>query len=243
MLRFLPALLRAAACAGALALTSIGPAQAALWSGAWDPRYGVPFDANFDSDVLGWRGTALFEVPDECVAPGVVSSASCAGMRLVTAQVTFYDFMTDAAVETFNYTSADLSGFSVTIDGGGNLGSLTSDFFAPRQPTSDFSIINLYAFSLQFVEEGVRMYHTKDYDVFGIDVGPFSPEKCDASWWLRITQPYACGYSGTYSDGSTAPAVTVAFTRVPEPSSIALLFAAGFAGLVAARRRPRMAPR
>lgn len=224
-------LARTALIAAGVSLAGVGAAQAALWTGAWDPRYGKPFDGNFDADILGWRGISVFEIPDECVVVGTVNSSSCAGMALVSAQVTFYDFQTDATVETFNYAPTDLSSFSATFGAGGVLTSLVSDFFAPRSPVSDFSVINLYTFSLQFVADGVRMYHTKDYDLWGYPVGPYSPEKCDKSFLLRISQPWVCGYSGTYSDGTSAPAIVVTYSKVPEPGSIALLFAAGLAGL------------
>ncbi len=234
-------LVRTALIAAGISLAGVGAAQAALWTGAWDPRYGTPFDGNFDADVLGWRGIATFDIPETCIDGFTADSSACAGMSLVSAQVTFYDFNTDTTVETFEYAPGDLSGFSATFSAGGQLTSLISDFFAPRSPTSNFSVINLYTFSLEFVENGVRMYHTKDYDLWGYPVGPYSPEKCDKSFLLRISQPWVCGYSGTYSDGSApAPAVLVSFSKVPEPGSIALLFAAGLAGLVVYRlgRRP-----
>ncbi len=225
-------LARTALIAAGVSLAGVGAAHAALWTGAWDPRYGQPFDGNFDADVLGWRGIATFDIPEFCIGTnGVADSSTCSAMSLVSAQVIFYDFQTDATVETFNYAPSDLSGFSATFGAGGVLTSLVSDFFAPRSPVSDFSIINLYTFSLQFVEDGVRMYHTKDYDLWGYPVGPYSPEQCQKYWLLRISQPWVCGYSGTYSDGTSAPAIVVTYSKVPEPGSIALLFAAGLAGL------------
>jgi hypothetical protein len=238
-------LARTALIAAGVSLAGVGAAQAALWTGAWDPRYGTPFDGNFDADVLGWRGIATFDIPETCIFDGAAVS-TCTGMSLVSAQVTFYDFNTNASVETFNYAPSDLSGFSATFGAGGVLTSLVSDFFTPRSPTSSFSVINLYTFSLQFVEDGVRMYHTKDYDLWGFPIGPYSPEKCDKNWLLRVSQPWACGYSGTYSDGSEpVPAVLVSFSKVPEPGSIALLFAAGLAGLGVyrfGRRAPALKP-
>ena len=226
-----------------LALLTLGTAQAAVWFGNWDPMYGAPFDAG--SEVLGWRGNATFEIPDECITSGTVESSGCDGMRLVNAQVEFFDFLNGPVIETFNYATADLSSFAATFDASGSLTSLTSAFFSPRQPVdTGFSIIDFYSFSLQFVEAGVRMYHTKDYEIFGIDVGPFSPAKCDSNRLLSATQPYACGYSGTYSDGSSAPAVVVSFSKVAEPGTLLLIGAALLAGamlgfkprLIASRR-------
>lgn len=243
-------LARTALIAAGVSLAGVGAAQAALWTGAWDPRYGAPFDGSVepfdpDPDVLGWRGIATFDIPEACISGGTAVS-TCPGMSLVSAQVTFYDFQTDATVETFNYAPNDLSGFTANFDAGGQLTSLDSKFFAPRSPTSSFSVINLYTFSLQFVEDGVRMYHTKDYELWGIPIGPYSPKECDKNWWLRVSQPWVCGYSGTYSDGTQAPpAVLVSFSKVPEPGSIALLFAAGLAGFGAyrfGRRAPALKP-
>lgn len=225
MNRRLSNLLRGAVVACALGLAGIGAAQAAVFVGSWDPVYGKPFDTG--PEVLGWRGTAEFEIPDVCIVSGTVDSDDCAGMQLLNAQVQFYDYINGPVVETFNYGTADLDSFSATFGAGGVLTSLTSSFFSSRQPDTNFSFIELYSFSLQFVEAGARMYHTKDFDIGWIDIGPFSPEFCK-SWHLPNL---ICGFSGSYSDGTSAPAVPVTFSKVPEPGSLALILLAGVVGL------------
>jgi hypothetical protein len=216
-----------------LGVFTIGTAHAGAWVGQWDPKYGKPFD--YGSEVLGWRGRAIFEIPDECVTTGTVRSADCAGMQLIGAEVTFFDYLNGPVIETFNYVTADLSAFAATFDASGALTSLTSAFFAPRQPVdTGFSIIDYYSFSLQFVDAGVRMYHTKDYELGPLDIGPYSPEYC-SKWRLPIL---VCGYSGTYSEGSSAPAVVVTFSKVPEPGTLLLLGAALLA-VAALRLAPR----
>jgi hypothetical protein len=216
-----------------LGLMTLGTAHSGTWVGKWDPKYGKPFD--YGSEVLGWRGTAAFEIPDECISTGTVQSADCVGMQFISAQVTFYDYLNGPEIETFDYATTDLGAFAASFDASGVLTSLTSGFFAPRQPVdTGFSIIDLYSFSLQFVDAGVRMYHTKDYEIGPFDIGPYSPEFCK-KWQL----PYlVCGYSGSYSDGSSAPAVVVTFNKVPEPGTLLLIGAALLAG-VALRPVPR----
>ena len=225
--------LRAAVASLVLATGLQTPASAILITGAWDPVYGEPF--NTAPDVLGWRGNATFEIPDACVAAGLVTSAACAGMKLDSAQVTFYDVLGGGAtVETLDYTTSDLSGFAVSFDTAGNILSLTSAFFAPRFPTSEFAEIDNYAFLLHFVGSGVQMYHSLDVDLGALDL--FVPPKL----CLTGIPGFVCGHSGTFSDGSAPPGpVAVTFTRVPEPGSMALLLAAGLAAIVAAWRKPR----
>jgi len=216
-----------------LGLGAVGSSQAILITGAWDPVYGAPFDQG--PEVLGWRGTVTFDVPDACVVAGLVTTTTCAGMRLEEAQVVFYDVATDATVDTLDYESGDLGFFSILFGGAGQVLSLTSDFFAPQQPDSGFANINYYGFQLQFVEAGARMYHSLDFF-------PWSDSKLvtlDPQHCYKWIPGFVCGYSGTYSDGSpTAPAVFVEFKVVPEPGSISLLLAAGLAGWVLLRRRP-----
>jgi hypothetical protein len=219
----------------ALALLTVGTAPAAVFYGDWDPKYGKPFD--YGSEVLGWRGNAAFEIPDECIVAATVQSADCVGMRLISAEVTFYDYLNGPVIETFNYATADINAFAATFDSSGALTSLTSGLFAPRQPVdTGFSIIDYYSFSLQFVDAGVRMYHTKDYEIGPLDIGPYSPGFCK-KWQLPIL---VCGYSGSYSEGGSAPAVVVTFSKVPEPGTLLLLGAAllAVAALRFAPRRP-----
>ncbi|MEO7851449.1 MAG: hypothetical protein ABIR94_04220, partial [Rubrivivax sp.] len=48
----------------AATLGGAGTAQAALYTGKWDPAYGSIFP------VLGWSATAVIYVPDPCLASG-----------------------------------------------------------------------------------------------------------------------------------------------------------------------------
>ena len=53
---------------GAATLGSIGSAQAAIYTGNWDPAYGGIFPE------LGWKASAIFDVPDACAAIGTGSN-------------------------------------------------------------------------------------------------------------------------------------------------------------------------
>jgi hypothetical protein len=221
-----------------LGLGAVGSSQAILISGAWDPVYGAPFDEG--PEVLGWRGTVTFDVPDACVVAGWVKSNECAGMRLEEAQVVFYDVATpNDTVDTLDYESGDLSFFSILFGAAGEVLSVTSSFFAPQQPDSSFANINDYGFQLQFVEAGARMYHSLDLAFWSDSkLVTIDPKHC-----YKWVPGFVCGYSGTYSDGSpTEPAVFVEFKVVPEPGSISLLLASGLAGWALRRRPTRRVP-
>lgn len=216
----LKTLLKSVLAAAVAVVTIALPARAAVYTGSWDPAYGAPFDSA--SQPLGWRGIASFFIPDACIAPGVVTSASCPGMQLEDAEVVFYNNLTNATVETLTYGTADLGAFAMTFNASGDLTLVTTGFFAPRAPTSSFASINYYTFLLQFVSDGVQMYHS-------LDLSPpltWSPGFIPPDWCAKLHLPvYKCGFSGVDPDsGSSGPVrVSVIYSRVPEPGSLALL--------------------
>ena len=153
------------AIAAIAALGAAGPAQAAVYKGAWDPQYGFPFDPiNGSTQVLGWNGTAYWEVPNGCL-PGdgsaISNSAACSSgnMRVISAEVNFYDVLnsTYTILETLHFapTAAVLS---MTFDGM-QLTGVTTNSFTRVNATSQIAGGGDFDFSLEFSGSGVRLYH------------------------------------------------------------------------------------
>lgn len=113
------------------ALTWAAPGQAALYGGSWDPAFGPAFPD------LGWRGEALFYVPDACLAQSgwVFNWASCSsfGMQLVNATVDFYSLSNPsntALQETLVFGTASDAVLKMNIQEGSLAGVVgTFDYF------------------------------------------------------------------------------------------------------------------
>ncbi|MBT9486065.1 MAG: PEP-CTERM sorting domain-containing protein [Rubrivivax sp.] len=207
------------AVAAALALGGLASAQAAVYTGQWDPLYGAPFNAG--SPDLGWKGSAEFVVPDSCLTNGTVTIAACPGLAVSSAQVVFYEDVGNTEIATLNFVGSGINLFEVNL-AGGDLVWVESQYSLPESPTNPFQNIDDYAFYLQFREEGVRLYHTLKVG------GEADPSDC-----LALGKPIeTCGFSSSYAD--------IEFTRVgdvPEPGSLALVAAALGAGWAVRRRR------
>jgi len=161
MRTYLERLLRSAAVAAAAALFNLSPAQAAFYSGAWDPTYGFPFvggtsPINYD---LGWRGTVDVFVPDSCAfgvgARPYGASSSCAQSSYVqSASVEFYN-VNDPALETkgtVTFSTASMSILGLNFVGNDLISLVTfpsswdqASWNAPPPPASPF-------FSLLFLD-------------------------------------------------------------------------------------------
>ncbi len=95
----------------AVALPLCAPAQAKVYTGAWDPAFGSAFPD------LGWRGEVTVFIPDACLALSglVLNGNSCSGgaMQLLGAEVEFYSLSSPsdpALQETLSFDQA-VSGF------------------------------------------------------------------------------------------------------------------------------------
>ena len=105
------------AIAAAVLFAAATPAQAIVWTGTWDPAYGLAFPN------LGWQGMATVYVPDACLAfSGIISNGhacSLGTMSLQTAQVEFYDLSNvNVVLETLVYNTALIAINDVLIAGG-----------------------------------------------------------------------------------------------------------------------------
>jgi hypothetical protein len=192
-----------------------GSARAALYSGNWDPAYGGIFPG------LGWEASALFDVPDACLALGSGSnipiSGACAGFDVLSAQVSFYN-VADPSTILHSYALDP----NVIVNGidlaGGKLSGIDTGFFGSF--VSELPIAGSGQFSFSLILFG----GTEAQLVYA---NP--PETSPGCATFQVLGA-SCGFSANVATGVFAP--------VPEPESYALLFAGlGAIGLVTRRRR------
>ena len=185
-----------------------GSANAAVYTGVWDPAYGAPF-AN-----LGWRGTAEYFVPDTCVPAGTIdisNSYDCSNAAIVTqAQVEFYDINAGGqptlSTLVFNPASMIIGTLSYVA---GELTQLTttgSNFLAPDADLSAFGVSWNTEFSLFFTLDGPRLAWQECYDY---------------EYRTTSSSYNDCECPGGVNDAAQFPA-TFTITRVPEPGTLAL---------------------
>jgi len=188
-----------------------GSANAAIYTGVWDPPYGSPFTN------LGWRGTTDYFVPDTCLPVGTAvidNFADCGGAATVTAaQVQFYDASVGPSAPTlatllFNPASIviiDLSFVSGALD---NLSTSGSDFELPSADLSAFGVGYATEFSLFFtLGDGPRL-EWRDCSYYGERSYTHYPSEPECSFGLN--------------DNVTFPVTDFTITRVPEPGTLAL---------------------
>ena len=204
-----------AAIAALGALAGAGSAQAAVYTGNWDPAYGAPFAS------LGWQASASFDVPASCLGQADGSygaTGACAGFSVLSATLEFYDIAAPGTIlESFNLnTDVFISGLDIA---GGQLVGIDTGTFDAVVPSGGSLAIaggGAYAFSL-FLYGGTyaQLIYTKPTTASPICT-PFST--------------YECGYSANAAVGTITPAV-------PEPETYTLMLAGlGALGWVARRR-------
>ena len=201
--------------AAAAAFGSAGPAQAAVYTGTYDPAYGGIFPQ------LGWRASALFNVSDACLAIGNGSnlpvSGACSGFDVLSAEVSFYNVANPAT--TLQSYALDPNVIVNGIDiANSKLVGVDSGFF-------DFFVSDLpiagggkYSFSL-------LLYGGNQAQL----IFAFPQETSPGCAFLPV--PGAdCGVSANAATGVFAP--------IPEPETLALMLAGlGAVGLAGRRRR------
>ena len=214
-------LLSAAFCAAAA--ISSGAAQAAIYSGNWDPAYGASFEG------LGWKGTASFFIPDACLASSgwIANTDACAGggMQVLGANVSFYNIGDPLAmpVETLTFDPNVLV-YKMHV-GGNQLDGVSTDCLGPVQAFSSLAGGGVNYFDLKFLEavtNNVQLFHT---------VGHTDPI-C-----AYTGVPAGCGISET----SPTMTLTLVTAPIPEPETYALYIAGLGAAWFAKRRRNKAA--
>lgn len=193
-----------------------GTAQAALYTGKWDPAYGSIFP------VLGWSATAVIYVPDPCLASGDgnhLPTGVCAGFDVQSAQVEFYNIANPSSIlATFNLnTDVDVNGISTA---GGTLSGIDTSYFSYFTPALDIAGSGVYSFSLV---------------LYGGDLAQLIYSNSTANSPFCGSFPTAntvCGVSANPARG------VFTLTPVPEPETYLLMLAGlGAVGYGARRRR------
>lgn len=200
----------------AATLAAPGSARAAIYTGNWDPAYGGIFPN------LGWEASALFDVPDACLAIGngthiSVGSGPCAGFDVLSAEVSFYNV---ASPETILHSYAlDPNVIVNGIDiGGGKLTGVDTGFF--NAFVSDLAIAGGGDFGFSLILFGGTKAQLAYAD---------PPETSPACATFAVDGA-RCGFSANVATGVFAP--------VPEPETYSLMLAGlGALGFVARRRR------
>lgn len=199
----------------AATLGTMGSARAAVYVGNWDPPYGGIFPG------LGWEASALFDVPDACLAIGngsnIPISGSCAGFDVLSAQVSFYNVADPSTILQSYALDPNVNVTGIDI-GGSKLTGVDTGFF--NSFISDLPIAGGGQFSFSLILFGGNKAQLIFAD---------PPETSPGCAFLPV-EGARCGISANAATGVFAP--------VPEPQTFALMLAGlGALGLVARRRR------
>lgn len=186
----------------------VGPAQATLVVGSWDPPYGAPFPD------LGWRGDSLFYVADDCHTTGGILlflQCSAGDMEVLNAKVELYNLAAPAVtVQTLDFSN-DMFMLAARFDANGVIDGITA--FATKR--------------LLGVDPYDPVYFTLAFEFFGGE----TTARLGHSDTPGIFSPI----DGWNSD-SPANRAVVTLQVVPEPAGLALVLAALGAAALARRR-------
>lgn len=232
-------------CLGAIASITgtvlfASQAHAGQYIGKWDPAFGFQFS------TLGWKGQAVFFIPDACLASDGVKSNTgvCSGMSILSAEVDFYalgDTSTIIDKIFFNTPSTDVT--SMTVEGG-VLSAVVGQFdYFVESNINGPDGGGKTSFELGFIQPSLDNLARLAFEYLG--PCPDDDETCKSERKRKKKEfdDELClitGFSQTDGAGGTGkPLISFEPLTVPEPGSIALMLPA--LGLLAAYRRRKPA--
>jgi len=249
---------RVSAAAGVASLVAFaGQANAASYVGSWDPAFSSAFPN------LGWRGQAIFVIPDECLeSAGFYTNAStCAkdngGLYITDGLVEFYEvgqeptsvlgegvIDQDGVLDILKFGPA-----SATITMEVRKSDITGDFELYgvigaflTTATSDIDLVKtIYGygeatFGLGFVKDPLLPLST---GVYYAQMGWSQYRDCKKFIYFGSAVP-CFGKSDLINEDGSSFLTFQRVLEVPEPGSLALLLPA--IGMLAAFRRRKPAP-
>jgi hypothetical protein len=197
-----------------------GTANAAFYTGNWDPLYGGIFPE------LGWQASAVFDVPEACLAVGNAANvlvSECPGFDVVSAKVELYDKdAPNTILATYNL-NPDVNVITNFDIAGGNLSGVDSGYFSYFVPSLAIAGGGAYSFYLTLFDSNkAQLVYTQPIGTAPTCV-PFGGSGA------------VCGASANFATGVFAPV-----NPVPEPETYALMLAGlGAVSFIARRRRRR----
>ena len=199
----------------ATALGTAESARAVAYSGSWDPAYGGIFPE------LGWRASALFDVPNACLAIGtgnnIPISGPCAEFEVLSAEVSFYNVANPGTILDSYALDPNVIVNGINLAGGHLAGIDTGffDFFVSQLPIAGSG---QYGFSLILFGGNLAQL------IFA------NPAQTSPGCAFLPVPGASCGVSANAAIG--------VFRPVSEPETLALMLAGlGAIGVVARRRR------
>jgi len=255
---------RVSAAAGVASLVAFaGQANAASYVGSWDPAFGDDFPD------LGWRGEAVFEIPDACLpqfggANGVyvnfnvlgTNPSNCVdggGLRIISAEVEFYNvndsnnvldtlyFVEPSATITMEVRDNELYGVigSFLATATSIIDEVTQEGFEQDAPAS----FQLFFRDLPLGGSLINGPGTADYYAQMRWTQKRTATDCTTVQLNRFFSYYdPCSFGYSALDLQSGGSTFLTFQRVievPEPGSLALLLPA--VGMLAAFRRRKPA--
>lgn len=209
----------AAAAVAAAGLLGATAANAAIYTGQYDPAYGGIFPD------LGWKASAVFDVPAPCLALGngssvPVAAGPCAGFSVLSAELQFYDTAAPGTILASYALSPSVIVTGVDIAGGA-LAGVDTGFFQYVVPTLGIAGNGAYGFSLLLYDQYAQLAYT-------------NPSATSPGCVFLPIPGASCGLSANPAVGT----FTAVAAPIPEPETYALMLA-GLAGLGAVARRRR----